>query len=395
MSIIAAKGTQGAHTYFTATMRWGDLAKQLVFQEHLGDLDEDQQMQRAYAKKRLVDLVEYLGEKDHFFSAITLVILPRDMTRPVQEGNLRDDAEYQFIPIDSDRLPVSSQVLGELHLSGQVQLFPADGQHRSRAALQKMKADPHFGKEEVPVVLIPYEDYDQVRQLFADLNLNAKPVSKATGLDFESRDPAVLVTKAAADLVPLFMGRNRINRRSNSLPKTSDAVITLSTLKEGSDEIIAALTKKEYLAKGGSAWEKDKGAAIKEFIANHDEAVEALADVWKAITDLFPEQRDEILEKKRTPGQIREDYLFAFGLGQRALARAAATLIEKKPDDWDELLEKAVSEFDWKREAKEWEGNAVIHGTDKHGSPTNRVNNTGPAIQNLAERIVRKAIPAE
>ena len=66
---IATKGTQGDHHYFTATMRWGDLAKDLVFPEDLGDLDEDQQMQRALAKKRIGDLVEYLGEDDHFFTA--------------------------------------------------------------------------------------------------------------------------------------------------------------------------------------------------------------------------------------------------------------------------------------------------------------------------------------
>ena len=56
-TIIATKGTQGVHHYFTATMRWGDLAKDLVFPEDLGDLDEDQQMQRALAKKRIGDLV--------------------------------------------------------------------------------------------------------------------------------------------------------------------------------------------------------------------------------------------------------------------------------------------------------------------------------------------------
>ncbi|WP_137145092.1 DNA sulfur modification protein DndB [Mycolicibacterium sp. CR10] len=398
MSIIATKGTQGAHTYFTATMKWGDLDKDLVFPEDLGDLDEDHQMQRAYAKKRIGELVEYLGENDHFFSALTLVILPRGMKHPAVEGDVRNDADYQFVPFEPERIPVASQRLGELHLSGQVQLFPADGQHRSRAAKQKLNADPEFAKEEVPVVLIPFQDHDQVRQLFADLNLNAKPVTKATGLDFEARDPAVLVIKAAADTVPLFQGNNRINRRSNSLPKSSDAVITLSTLKEGSDDILAALSKNAYLDNGGTTWDKDKTTAIKAFIANTDEAVEALADVWIAITNLFPTQRDEILNKVRTPGDIREDYLFAFGLGQRGLARAAATLIEKSPENWDELLEKAVSEFNWKREAEEWKGNAVIHGVgkDKDGKefPTYRVNNTGPAIQNLADRIVKKAIPA-
>ena len=54
------------------------------------------------------------------------------MTRPAEEGDVTEDADYQFVPFDKERVPVASQRLGELHLSGQVQLFPADGQHRSR-----------------------------------------------------------------------------------------------------------------------------------------------------------------------------------------------------------------------------------------------------------------------
>jgi len=38
--------------------------------------------------------------------------------------------------------------------------------------------------------LIPYENPDQVRQLFADLNRTAKPVSATVALNFEIRDPS-------------------------------------------------------------------------------------------------------------------------------------------------------------------------------------------------------------
>src|SRR4051794_5542745 len=131
---IATKGTQGVHTYFSATMRWGELDHVLVFPEDLGDLDEDEQMQRGLAKKRIGELVEYLDWVDHFFSAITLVIMPRDLSEPAQDGSVRQGADFEFVPIDPDGLPVTSQELGSLYLSGDVRLFPADGQHRSRAA---------------------------------------------------------------------------------------------------------------------------------------------------------------------------------------------------------------------------------------------------------------------
>lgn len=388
-NLIATRGNQGAHTYFTAAMQWGELDHLLVFPEDIADLDEDQQMQRAYAKKRIGDLVSYLDEKDHFFSALTLVILPRDMRRAATDEKTNPGGpDYHFAPFAEGSIPFSSQEIGQLSLSGQVRLFPADGQHRSRAALQKLQQDAGFATEEVPVVLIPFESHDQVRQLFADLNLNAKPVSKATGLDFEARDPLVMVVKHAAERVPMFEDENRINRRSNSLPKTSAAVITLSTLKEGSQEILAALAACE----GNTLSAKNSDDRVTAYIRDREKATQALADVWRTITDLFPEQRDQILNGERTPGEIREDYLFAFGLGQRGLARAAATLIEKRPDDWDELLESAANELDWHRGADEWKGNAVIHGTDKDGTPTYRVNNTGPAIQNLAKTIVDKAL---
>jgi len=397
-NIIADKGTQGVHTYYTASMRWGELEHVLIFPEDLDDLDPDEQMQRALAKKRIGDLVTYLGEDDHFYSAITLVIMPRDLSRPALEGHIKDDADYEFTLYEGDGFPISSQDIGTLYLSGDVRLFPADGQHRSRSAIEMMKLEHSFAKEEVPVVLIPYENFGQVRQLFADLNLNAKPVSKATGLDFEGRNPAVLVIKDAVELVPLF--RDRVNRRSNSLPKSSADVITLSTLKDGSEDIITALAKQAYIEDhGGSVPIWNPTTVLKareEYLAkkNWDNATKELADAWTFITDLFPDTRDQILNGETTPGDVRDQYLYAFGLGQRAIASAAATLMTKMPTEWQKWMATAVHSFNWNRGADEWAGKSVLHGVDKDGIPTNRVNNTGPAIQELAKLITDTAIAA-
>ena len=104
-------------------------------------------------------------------------------------------------------------------MSGDVRLFPADGQHRAKAAMDAIRANPALAKEAVPVVLVPFGNSDQVRQLL-DLNLNAKPVSKTTGYDFETRDPLAVISKKVGEEVTLFRGR--VNRLSNSLPRSSE-----------------------------------------------------------------------------------------------------------------------------------------------------------------------------
>src|SRR5688572_26236884 len=147
-SIAVTEGRQGTHRFFTGSVRWGTLDKMLVFPEDLQELDDDHRMQRGLAKRRLQDLQKYLLDApDHFFSALTLVILPRDLTRPALEAT--EDAfewDYRF---DRTESPLPGQHRpGTLFLSGDVMLFPADGQHRAYAARLALRQDPHIAKEE-------------------------------------------------------------------------------------------------------------------------------------------------------------------------------------------------------------------------------------------------------
>src|SRR6266487_4104985 len=105
-STNAMEGHQGDQRFWTTSVRWGELDHVLVFPDELGELDEDQRMQRGLAKGRLGALVQYL--------------------------------------------------------SGDVRLFPADGQHRAKAAMTAIREDPRLAREAVPVVLVPYQAPDQV-----------------------------------------------------------------------------------------------------------------------------------------------------------------------------------------------------------------------------------------
>jgi DGQHR domain-containing protein len=333
-------------------------------------------MQRGLAKRRVLqELVPYLEESDHFFSAVTLIILPRDLDRPAvladPDEDEDDDWDYAFERAEKKR--PGRQRHGVLRLSGDVVLFPADGQHRLAAEFAAMEETPELSKEELPVVFLPYDSPEQVRQLFSDLNLNAKPVSKTIGIAYETRNPMVLVVKAAADRVDLFSGR--VNRRTNSLSKSSTNVITLNTLHEGTKAIAEGLATAA-------------GTPLDEYIADQDMAATEIAGVWNEIVDAFSDYWQKVQDGSLSAGELREQYLFPHGLGWNGLAKAAGALISEHRGAWVGHFQKGVHALSWERTAPEWSGNAVIHDTAKG---TNRVNNTGPAINQLRDTIIDKA----
>jgi DGQHR domain-containing protein len=357
----ALRGSQGEHRYFTSAFAWGELDQMAVLPEELPELDDDQQMQRMLAKKRITELSEYLTRtQNHFFSALTLIILPRDLSSEAEEG-----ADYSFSP-DED---VSNGLgdTGVLELSGRVRLLPADGQHRLRGAMEAMKRRPSLADETVPVVLLPYRDTQQVRQLFADLNLNAKPVNKTVGYAYDSRDPSVQVAKLVMEKVELFSGR--VNQKSNSLPRTSAQVITLNVLVEGTRMLLDAM---------GHGKARDLGEAVAAECAQH----------WTSIIAPFRRLEDgagwtSVLEGvPAAAGALRDQYVFPHGMGWKALAKAAAALMRENVD-WVAAYEAGVGRINWDRDDLRWQGLAMSQG---------RVNNTDSSVDAIAKLIVRASL---
>lgn len=377
-SFQMTEGRQGLNRYFTGNVPVGELEHLVRFQDELQEFKDDERMQRGFAKGRIKTLVEYLVEApDHFFSAVTLVILPRELDRGAEEIDPDSDdqeGDYAFEPIQLDR-PGRSR-FGILHLSGDVVLFPGDGQHRLKAEFEAIKDKPELAREELPVVVIPFESTRQVRQLFSDLNLNAKPISKSVGYDFETRDPVVLMAKAVSRRVPLFDGR--VNKVSNSLSASQKNVVTLGTLVPASQSIAEGLAQKSDVS-------------LDEFVADNQRAEDEISQVWETIIDAFEPQWAHVVDEEHplTAAALREEFLFPHGLGWRGLASAASQLIAKSGrGGWEKDFTRAVKALDWRRDAEVWEGTAVIHDPD---GERNRVNNTGPAVRDLAAIVVAGA----
>jgi DNA sulfur modification protein DndB len=376
----AMEGVQREIRFFSTAMQWGELQQMAVLPDDLADEfgGEEDRLQRSLVRSRIAPLVSYLVDvPDHFFSALTLIILPRRLDLPAHEATgPEDEGEWDYYFERGPKSGPGRARFGIIHLSAGVQLFPADGQHRLRAALDAIRQDPSIAREEVPVVLVPYKSRDQVGQLFSDLNLNAKPVNKSVGYSLESRNPVVLVAKRTMGVLPLFRGR--VHRGSNSLPKSSANVITMSGLVEGTRALLGACAAAQGPANRARGRTAD---AADRWVAEHeDEAFDCARAMWGTIIDAFAEHWAPVLAGEHgAAGRLRDHFVFPHGLGWSALTQAAAELRRERSGDWESAFHQAVARIKWERTNPEWEGRATVNGT---------VMNTAQNVRSTAQYIV-------
>lgn len=382
--IKAVKGTFFDTPYWSGKMKLAAISNVIKppADPMWDEIFEGSSAQRDLTRSRVMnDMVPYLLKPDYhpFFSALTLILVP------VDGEHLVDGVDYKFKTDEPDG------DVGELVIEDQVLLFPADGQHRQAALAEAFRQRRALATEEVPVILLPFESVKRVRQLFSDLNLNAKIVSKTLGLTYESRNPVVVVAKRVMQDVELFGDGKRVNTKSNSLAAKSPAVISMNTLVEVTSAILAAQlgTKVKDLKLHDLMIALENADPTDEAVA---EIAQPVVEAWEVIIDAFPRWQD-VIDEAITPGQLRdgvkaedgtvieEGYVAAFGIGWQALGLVAAAVIRIEGDDWSEQLERAVGSVDWQK-GPQWNGTAMIGG---------RVNNTGPGIRNTAGYVLDKA----
>jgi DNA sulfur modification protein DndB len=390
----AIRAKQGDRDYYLSSMTYGEVAKlvdlpdERVFDSLLtGTSDMQRKLNWSRVRGEMKDYL--VRNKDAFYSALTLFIVPLDLTIDLQEGK-----DFVFKPDGAD------PARGTLEVFGTAVFFPGDGMHRAASMREAIKHNHALAPRHVPVVLMLYRGKDDVRQLFSDLNLHAKPVNKTIGRAFETRDPVVVLTKRVAEDVELFRGR--VNMMTNSLSASSPHVITLNALYEGTRSILAA-----QLGCGiKELAEKLKHlSALPPTDAEVGKHAAGVVEVWDVIIGALPEWQT-VIDGKAKPGDLRDKYVFAHGLGWQAIAQAAGAIIRADGEGWDQTLTDALKKINWARMAPEkdaatgqvrkdpttgdavlianpvWQGIAMVE---------TRVNNTGPGIQATAKYIVGQA----
>lgn len=378
MILPALKGQQGTNTFWTSQLSVYMLRRTIALPEQLnkhviGVNQFNQEHQRSLNSARIKDMRNYLKNiEDHLYGGVTLFFANQDITRSVKE-----EEDYRFVSFSNEeKSPLrASSEFGYLELGDSIIFLVADGQHRIKSLIEASDDSPEIAKEQITVTLLPFYDMDQVRQVFADLNLNAKPVSKSVSYGFETRDPLAKEVKKLAETYPLFA--DRVNYKSNSLSETSNQVISISILIEISEELHKTLVKLGLLK------EKEFGSTFYSYLQQFFDYLvftppfkqywEPLANSLRGkspsngeIPDNDHEEYLKQLEQWGTikraskisyPGYLRLRYIFPHAIGWRALSVFAINLIKKNNwEGWFAKYKKAVQSIDnWQRISKDWQ----------------------------------------
>jgi DNA sulfur modification protein DndB len=103
---------------------------------------------------------------------------------------------------------------------------------------------------------------------------------------------------------------------SNSLSATSTNVITVNTLYEGTNELLRGLGY-------------DVDALPEDKTGEYQKLSQEIAEIWARIIGSLPGW-ENVTSGKETPGKLREEYVFAHGIGWQALAMAAAVMAREE-----------------------------------------------------------------
>src|SRR5262245_2766705 len=171
VQIRVVKGRLFNKDYYLGTMTFAGVRRNVLMPDDkqwdilFGDEEMGEGAQRKLSPSRIKnDIVPYIVENpDAFFSSLTLIMVPMGAREPLQEGR-----HYHFRPDkDANGNPLET---GVLEFEDHVLLFPADGMHRSAAIIEALAeggdTSRRLADQRISVVLIPYHQPEEVRQLF-------------------------------------------------------------------------------------------------------------------------------------------------------------------------------------------------------------------------------------
>lgn len=352
--IPAFRAQMGDLVYYSAVVTLGEANRLVDYVEDADDWTSETPPELKLQRKLNVprverELVPYLvGSSDHFYSALTVEVRPA----PMLDGDGVEPLQFEV----RERFPGGLE-FGSLTLDGTESLYALDGQHRLKSIELAIRQRPQLAREHIALMLIPFQSVPRSQTLFSDLNRFAKPTSKSISLLFTHREGLARVAKGLAAAVPIL--RDRVNMETTSLSSNSRHFITLSTLYETTKSLA--------------------GCSDAEAADHEDEIVERLAGIWTELSDAIPAWRD-VRNSVEHPAYLRQRSLCMHGVGQQAVAIAAATAIRQQPDDWRPLVRR-LGDVDWALTNPAWQG-AGMHGT--------RVNNTSTSVRQLSALLTER-----
>lgn len=313
----AIRGVQARREYYISMCPLKLIPKVFIFDEE--ELVPELRAQRVLNKARVPEMANYIvSNKDNYvFSAITASI----------------NGDVRFTPLGEQG---EANRVGSLHVDMQSQFIINDGQHRRAAIEAALKQEPRLGDETIAVVFFIDRGLERCQQMFADLNRYAIRPSKSLGLLYDHRDDRAQLAKLVVFKSNTFNGL--VEMEKTTLSTRSRKLFTLSAIYQGN---AALLGDQKY--------------------NNVDDAAAVCAEFWDEVAQQLPEW-GFVRDSKMTAGDVRQDFVHSHAILLQALGYAGHQLIQLPKTQWKKRL-KRLAEINWSRkDAKTWEGRAMIGG---------------------------------
>jgi DNA sulfur modification protein DndB len=337
-SFPALRGNQAGRDFFIAMCPLKIIPKIFVFDEE--EVPPELRAQRTLNRARIPEIASYLttNSKSYVLSALTASV----------------DAQVSFQPFDAAG---ESLGMGTLSIPMDARILINDGQHRRAAIEEAMKENPAIGQDKVPVLFFIDEGLKRSQQMFADLNKYAVRPSYSLSTLYDHRDPGSDLARYLSQNCAAFKGITETEK--STISNRSTKLFTLSSIKHAN----RALLRKQPR---GAVTEQEKLIA-KEF--------------WEVVAEQIPDWGRARIRQVST-AELRQNFVYAHGVGLQALGIAGAALLFSKPKDWKQQLRKLRS-IDWSRNDEAlWEGRAMVHG---------RISKATANVQ-LTANVIKKAL---
>ncbi|MDD5519513.1 MAG: DNA sulfur modification protein DndB [Kiritimatiellae bacterium] len=315
LSFPVIRGVQAGREFFVAMWSLRMLRQISIFDEH--ELPPELRAQRVLNKSRVPEIAHYIldNPKDYVFSAITASI----------------DSEVTFEPFTAGEKRV-----GFLKVPMDAKFIINDGQHRRAAILQALDDKTSLGSETIAVVFFLDIGLHRSQQMFADLNRYAIRPSRSLGLLYDHRNDKAKLARLVIMKSEVF--RDIVDLEKSSLAPRSRKLFTLSAFYNACADLIEGLETGKL-----------------------EEDADMVRDYWDTVAKYFPTWL-QVRDGKTAASEIRDSYIHGHGIVLQALGKAGNPLLRGCPGAWKSRL-KSLSKIDWSRKnAKLWEGRAMIGG---------------------------------
>lgn len=335
LQMPAIRGQQSGREFYVAVVPFGLLPKLFFYNEEF--VPSEMRSQRELNEKRVPEIANYvLNNDDWLFSSLTATV----------------SGELAFNMTD-----INNPDVGILEVDMNATFIINDGQHRRAGIIEAMKQNPELQRENISVVIYPFENIGRSNQMFADLNRYAQKPTKSLNVLYDSRDP---LSQATSDMVKSIAIFERFTDKDRvSLPAKSPRLFTLGSIYEANRYLLKINKRK-----------------LREF---SEQDTRVIISYWQEVADNM-QLWSSVLKGDMKAWELREGYVCSHSVVIQALGLAGAYVLGEA--DWQENLQ-ALQNVDWRRTNREWKGIAI--------AGTGRVVNSKPVTQ-LTAIFLRKKL---